>query len=210
MITLDNVMNRTEIIESYILNGENRKAASLLKEIRGEINCSQYGDAFEKVLLIETAKKLNQDVSGFYCNIQKLSESLFSQNCSDGVSVINYLCKLVKDAAQEAYERAFNKALGFIEENLCDNQLSAGAAAEYAGVSASVLVKLFKEKCHISPGDFISESRVKRSQKLLLEEFSVAKAALSVGFSSTESYIRAFKKFTGFTPGEWKRNKLFL
>ena len=136
-------MNRTEIMVTHILNCENRRAASLLKEIREKITCSKYGEAFEKVFLIETAKKLNQDISGFYCDIKKLSEALFSENAPDGVSVINYLCSLVKDVAQEDYDRAFNKAHRFIEENLCNNQLSAGAVAEYAGVSASTLVKLF-------------------------------------------------------------------
>lgn len=203
-------MKRIKLIATHILNGENRKAVCLLKKIREENDCLEYAEAFEKVMLIETAKKLNEDISGFYLDTEELSKSLFSQNPPDEISVINHMCRIAKGAASEDYNRAFAKAMQFIEKNLCNNQLSVGAAAEYAGVSGSTLVKLFKEKCRMSPGDFMSESRVKRSLKLLSDGASVAETALAAGFTSSESYIRAFKKYMKVTPGEWKRNKLFL
>ena len=60
----------------------------------------------------------------------------------------------------------------------------------------------------ITPGDYIGKGRTKKSLELLKENTSVENTALSVGFSSVESYIRAFRKHMGMTPGMWKKKYL--
>ena len=60
----------------------------------------------------------------------------------------------------------------------------------------------------VTPGDYIGQKRCIKSIEYLKENKSVEKAALSVGFSAVETYIRTFRKHTGMTPGMWKKKNL--
>ena len=169
--------------------------------------CSKYADAREKILLVEAAKHLNDSLPTFYADINCLAEDLFEGKLSSK-DTIDFLCTKVKDSVKEDRQTAFSKALAFIEENLLRNQLSVAASAEYAGISQSSLVKLFADNMGITPGDYIGKKRCQKSIELLREDTSVENTALSVGFSSVESYIRAFRKHMEMTPGTWKKKYL--
>lgn len=203
-------MHRAELLTKFIASGENRSAAALLDKLCDENSCCEYAAALIKILLVETAKRLNDSIAGFYCDAEKLAKELFSDNPPPADSVIASMCKGVREAGRENHKLIFRKALRYLEQNMCDNQLSVGSAAEYAGISKSGLVKLFTENAGVTPGDYLSKLRTEKSLQYLEADLPVTRAASNVGFSSSESYIRAFKKHMGTTPGAWKRNKLFL
>lgn len=207
---LTEAMQRVELLTKLIEKGEKRVASDLLDKIYGEHQCFLYAAALEKILLVQTAKLLNDTVSGFYLDSENLAAQLFSQTPPARDTVLDTMCTLICDAAQENRLYAFEKAAEYIRCNLCDNQLTIKAAAEYAGVSQSALVKLFMQNAGVKPLDYLSKLRVEESLEYLEKNMSTKQAALNVGFSSCEAYIRAFKKHMGNTPGLWKRNKLFL
>lgn len=210
MTILTDVMQHVQLLTKLIKKGEKRAASALLDEIYKEHKCRLYAEALEKILLIETAKQLNDSIAGFYMDSEKLAQQLFSENPSEKAGVLESMCSLVCEAARENRLYAYEKAAEYIRRNLCDNQLAIKAAAEYAGVSQSMLVKLFAQNAGVTPLDYLGKLRIEESLAYLEDNQTVEQAALSVGFSSCESYIRAFKKHMGTTPGQWKRNKLFL
>lgn len=198
--------HKKQLLE-FIINNENRNAEVFLKKIRENSVCSKYAEAREKILLIETAKGLNRIIPSFYADVKKLTADLFEEKVSVK-DTIAFLCMKVKESAKAEKQTAYTKALEFIEENLLGNQLSVGSAAEYAGVSQSSLIKLFAENIGITPGDYIGKGRCERSLEFLRKNASIEATALSVGFSSVETYIRAFNKHMGMTPGMWKKKNL--
>lgn len=200
-------MEHKNQLVNFIINGENRNAEAFLTEIKERAACSEYAEAREKILLIEVAKCLNDRFPAFYADVKKLTADLFENRLS-AKACIDYLCRKIKDSLKEEKLESYAKALDFIEENLFSNQLTVGAVAEYTGVSQSGLVKLFCENTGITPGDYIGKGRCEKSLDLLKENMSVENAALSVGFSSVETYIRTFKKHMGLTPGMWKKKYL--
>ena len=200
-------MTGADELISLIKKGEKNKAEKLLQEICMKTFCQEHAVALKKILLTEAAKKLNSEVPGFYCDEAALSRSMFSQNPPSGEEVIGMFCQSLRDALREDNLRAFSKARAYIDGHLCDSQLSVGNAAEYAGISQSLMVKLFKENEAQTPGDYLGKKRVEKSLPLLDEGLSVSQAALLTGFCACETYIRTFKKHMGVTPGEWKRNK---
>ena len=200
-------MEHKDKLIDFVLNNENRKAESLLTKIREASECDTYADAREKILLIETAKSLNDNLPNFYADVKKLTVDLFESNVSVK-DAIDFLCAKVKDSLKAERQTAYLKALAYTRENLCSNQLSVSSAAEYAGISQTGLIKLFAENMGITPGDYIGKGRCEKSLELLKENASVESTALSVGFSSVESYIRAFRKHMGMTPGMWKKKYL--
>ena len=200
-------MEYCEELVKYIESNENRNAIAFLEKLRSNSPCRAYGDAREKILITEVAKLLNKRLPSVYANEKTLIKNLFE----DGMSTekaIEMLCTLVRDCTKEDKKTSFQKALSYIEENLFSCQLTVGSVAEYSGLSQSELVKLFKENVSVTPGDCIGEKRCIKSIEYLMENKSVEKASLSVGFSAVETYIRTFKKHMGMTPGMWKKKNL--
>lgn len=200
-------MEYCEELLKYILNSENRNAIAFLEKLRSNSPCRAYGEAREKILIIEAANLLNKKLPFVYADEKALIKNLFE----DGMStekVIEMLCALVRNFTKEDKQASFQKALSYIEEKLFSCQLTVGNAAEYSGLSQSELVKLFKENISVTPGDYIGQKRCIKSIEYLKENKSVEKAALSVGFSAVETYIRTFRKHTGMTPGMWKKKNL--
>ncbi len=201
-------MQKLNVLTTLIEKEDKRAAISLLKGIYKENSCEGYASAFEKILLIETAKELNDRVRGFYIDAEQMKTVLFSENPPTSEEVVNSLCLAMNDAASLERLNAYEKAQEYINHNLTDNQLTTGAAAEYAGVTQSTLAKLFSRNAGITPGYYLNKLRVEKSMEYLKEGLSVEKTSLKVGFSSCETYIRVFKKLMGKTPGEWKRNNV--
>ncbi len=201
-------MQKLKILTTLIEKEDKRAAISLLKDIYKENECDGYASALEKILLIETAKELNDKVRGFYIDAEEMKKALFSDNPPASEEVVNHLCLAMNDAASLERLNAYEKAQEYINRKVTDNQLTTRSAAEYAGVTQSTLAKLFFRNAGVTPGYYLNKLRVEKSMEYLKEGLSVEKTSLKVGFSSCETYIRVFKKLMGKTPGEWKRNNV--
>lgn len=203
---MENVVELTEFITKL----EKNHAIAFLDKISSDASCQKYAQAREKILLAEVAKELNKQLPSFYVDAKGFAESLFSENPPSTQEAIDILCQAIKAAGRENKERTLKKALGYIAENICDNQLAIGNVAEYAGISPSLLTKLFAENMGTTPVDYLGKLRVQKSLEFLKTDLSVEQAAEKSGYTSTETYIRVFKRVMGITPGAWKRNNLFL
>lgn len=200
-------MEYCEELVKYILNSENRNAIAFLEKLRSNSPCKSYGEAREKILITEAVRQLNKKLPFVYVDEKTLIKNLFVDGMS-AEKAIESLCTLVRNCTREDKKSAFQKAISYIEENLFSCQLTVGGVAEYSGLSQSELVKLFKENIAVTPGDYIGEKRCVKSIEYLTENKSVERVALSVGFSTVETYIRTFKKHIGMTPGMWKKKNL--
>ncbi len=203
-------MKRLEKLTEFIINGERSRAEILLDNIYKENECPAYCRAFEKILLTEAAQRLNDSVRGFYIDCGKLKTALFSDNPPTRKTVLDSFRDILSDAATAEDILAYEKAMDFIKRNLTDCQLSVRATAEYSGLSDGALLKLFREHSGKTTSEYINSERVTMSLAFLENGETVEQASEKCGFSSAETYIRAFKKYMGTTPGVWKRNKLFL
>ena len=199
-------MQKIKTLTALIEKEDKRGAISFLKDIYKENDCAGYASALEKILLIETAKELNDKVRGFYINAEEMKTILFSEKPPASEEIVTNLCLAMNDVASEKRLNAYEKARDYIKRNLTDNQLTTLKVAEYAGVTQSVLAKLFSRNAGVTPAYYLNKLRVEKSMEYLKEGISVEKTSLKVGFSSCETYIRVFKKLMGKTPGEWKRN----
>lgn len=197
-------------LTELILKREKNKAKAFLDDITEKTSHEGYAHALVCVILNETRKKLCNQNEGFYLDEKELFDSLFPQDgqCDVG-DIIDRLCEEVKNSDRENRKRMFLKAIAYIDENLSDCNLSVGNAARYAGVSQGRLSKLFEKYKGTTPLEYIKHRRVEKSMPKIKEKNpSVKDIAISVGFSSVEGYIRAFKKQYSMPPGQW--NKLFI
>ncbi|HEX8265629.1 MAG TPA: AraC family transcriptional regulator [Pyrinomonadaceae bacterium] len=100
------------------------------------------------------------------------------------------------------------KALGFIDENLeCEEDLSLEKIAGEVGMSYFHFSRTFKQSMGVSPNNYITRRRIELAKKLLAySEAPIADIALQVGFASQSHFTTMFRRQTGMTPKDYRRN----
>jgi len=97
-----------------------------------------------------------------------------------------------------------DKAIGFIQGNPKEN-LSLQRIAENAGFSLNYFDSLFRRHTGYSPVGYARVYKLTRSAlELRRTETNVLDIALEFGYSSPESFSRAFKAFYGMPPAEYR------
>ena len=78
-------------------------------------------------------------------------------------------------------------------------------------ISASYLSTYFKEKMGTNFSDYVQSHRMKQAIILLeTTELKIVEVASRVGYQSVNSFIRNFKRFTGYPPGEFRKKQIEL
>lgn len=94
----------------------------------------------------------------------------------------------------------------YIEDHL-DEDLSRNTLAELACLNPSYLARLFRNKTGYSLVDYITNRKIERVQKLLATtNLSVSQIAFSVGYTNMPYFSKVFKKVSGCTPVEYRKN----
>ena len=95
--------------------------------------------------------------------------------------------------------------LGYIEEHL-DEQICLLTLAGLARLSEHHFCRTFKQSFGVPPHQFHVQQRMERAKVLLADRTaSVTDIALTLGYSQTSSFSNAFRKMTGWTPTEYRR-----
>ncbi|MNF09206.1 HTH-type transcriptional regulator YesS [compost metagenome] len=75
------------------------------------------------------------------------------------------------------------------------------------GLNGKYLSRLFKEAFGVKLVDFMVHVRIEESKRLLTQtSLSLQQIANAVGYIHDISYIRAFKKIEGVTPGDYRKS----
>lgn len=90
-------------------------------------------------------------------------------------------------------------------------ELRLNELAEKTGRSLHHVSQVINENKHISFSDFVNEYRVDEAKELLLSprasEITIFAISLEVGFNSKTAFYNAFKKITGKTPSQFKKEQ---
>lgn len=130
-----------------------------------------------------------------YKNISELIESTYN--------MYSLLCKYVEeDNISESLRKKFEQ---LINDNFADKNLSLNEVAEKLDISPSYLSRYIKKVSDMGFGDYLNKVRIEKSKLLLAEnEKNINEIADTVGYTSTNSFIRSFKRLEGLTPGKYK------
>ena len=73
-------------------------------------------------------------------------------------------------------------------------------------MNKTAFCKFFKERTNTTFVTFVTEVRINYAKRLLLEqEKDMVEICFECGFNNVSNFNRQFKKQTGITPGEYKR-----
>ena len=92
------------------------------------------------------------------------------------------------------------RALDYIEENLCD-ELEISKIAARAYLSPFYFQRVFNAVCGLTVGEYIRNRRLSLAgEELSYSRLKVIDVALKYGYDSPDSFSRAFTKFHGISP----------
>ncbi|MGC4128161.1 MAG: AraC family transcriptional regulator [Bergeyella sp.] len=96
------------------------------------------------------------------------------------------------------------------DKNYLDSNLSLELVAEKINISKSHLSRIINAELGKNFSDYVNELRVEEAKSYLenpdFQNYTLVAIGLEAGFNSKTTFNNAFKKFTGITPLEYKRN----
>ena len=99
------------------------------------------------------------------------------------------------------------RVLEFIEQHLAE-EISLAALAELADLSVYHFARLFKQSFGVPPHRYHMARRMERARRLLQRPtLSVTQIGIQIGFRETSSFTRAFRRYTGLTPSDYRRHR---
>lgn len=101
-------------------------------------------------------------------------------------------------------------SLAYMEDHLCEDIKTEDVARE-CYCSKSTLEKLFRCVEHISVHDYIVRRRMMKAARLMMDrqDMALLDIALIYGYSTNESFTRAFKQVWNCKPSEFRKNSRF-
>jgi AraC-like DNA-binding protein len=92
----------------------------------------------------------------------------------------------------------------FVKDNYTDVNITVSYVAEKFNMSPSYCSRVFKQHIGVRLFDFIQTQRLEAAKSLLDSSLSVKDIAEQVGFSSTLTMNRAFKRYEGTCPSKFR------
>jgi AraC-like DNA-binding protein len=108
---------------------------------------------------------------------------------------------------QEAHRAVDKILLGvkYIDRHFTED-MTLEAIAEKSDITPNYFTKLFHDCFHVKLWDYITAKRIDEAKRLLSsrEDMTILEIATACGFHNTANFNRAFLKFTGITPRDYK------
>ena len=138
--------------------------------------------------------------------LEKLLSSRTMQELEDVVFQILGQLHAQHDQTQDQLGAKLEAVTHYISANYYDENLSVQMLADRFGLSLPYLSREFKNMKGIGVLNYINQYRIDKAKEILLHdgEATLADVARRVGYSSSQTLIRIFKRYEGVTPGQFR------
>jgi AraC-like DNA-binding protein len=159
------------------------------------------------------AEAINDDLVRLHATMAKLRAAPSRARNVLAAQARALMCLVVTSAAQllasgrasrnaDSYTRA---ACDYMADHLTED-IDVSRIAEHLGISASRLHTLFRQKSGTTPNDYLQRLRIDAACKeLAASDAAITTIGLRLGFSSSQYFATCFRKYTGMTPGAFRR-----
>jgi len=181
--------------------------------------------AMEEVFGAKAAKVRLRDLSAFTDPdlnwlMERVREELMARRASalrvQGLAelIATHLARNYAEVAQDASSGGpslpgfkLKQITDWVDSHL-DEEFDLEQLAARAGLSKFHFHRLFKSASGVSPGKYQLNARMKEARRRLREtKQSVVSVALDLGFSSPSHFAQVFRRETGLTPSEYRRQR---
>lgn len=124
-------------------------------------------------------------------------------------SVMETLCGVVRSRKSDSHMRTIEAIKAYIQSAYSDSALTLYRVAEQVERPEKYISQLFKEATGINLSDYLENVRMEQASILLKQEaLTVDEIAARVGYNSSHSFRRAFKRVTGVSPSVFRQSAL--
>ncbi len=169
---------------------------------------------FERLAALNPFMTLEQSNPESYDNNKTLVQSIIYNKQRpewlkmESRGIIYQLCaRFVADAKAKSFtkDKRVLRTIRLIHERLSEH-ISVDQLAHEADLSPEHYIRLFCKVIGVTPMLYINHKRIEKAQLLLLTtESSVKEVAQTLGFTDNSYFVRVFKRVTGITPSEYRR-----
>lgn len=145
--------------------------------------------------------RLSSHFSGQIESARTIKESLALQE-----EMIRSFCLLVKEHSLSQYSFYVGQTITLVQYDLTAD-LSLKTTAAQLNVNPSYLSNLFHKECGCTLTEFVNRQRIDRAVLLLSNsKKAVQDIAAECGIQDVNYFIKLFKRQTGLTPNQYRRN----
>lgn len=114
-----------------------------------------------------------------------------------------------RPAAGGLAPRQLRRTTEYMLSRVADS-LSLSELAAIAGLSPHHFCRAFRQSTGQPPHAWLTARRIERAQEMMLthKAMGLTEVALSVGYSTQAAFGVAFRRVTGKTPGQWRRERV--
>lgn len=216
---IESIYNYENEIMKAVSQGQTHKADILLSGFSGASFSRRLSDPVRNLknyciimntLLRKAAQNggvhpiyLDRISSDFARKIEGLTTTDAAQDFMTGM--FRSYCRLVKTHSMRRYSPPIQKAVTYIDFDLTAD-LSLHTLATMQNVSPSYFSALFKQETGQTLTDHVNQKRVQYAMQLLSSTMlQVQTVAQYSGFSDMNYFSKVFKKYTGKTPSEYRK-----
>lgn len=185
---------------------KNKKDSDRIQKLWTEVTEEAWKLHTEGRLLIQWLKKLDHVAElerepDFYDRLDG-----FDGLKKTGEAYSEELLKKEKEELPEGISPAVRCAVQFVRDNY-QKPISLQDAAGAADVNPAYLSYLFKQEMEIGFSNYLQDCRIGCARELLVNtNYKVREIAIMAGFSDYHYFSRTFKKVTGLSPAEFRKN----
>lgn len=213
-------LDKERLLLRAIKEGDLQDAQRLLNELLGHIYFSTGGDfsatrarALELLaLLSRAAAEGGADVDQVLILNQRFIKESDYLSTTDQLTiwlnrVIERYTALVFDLVEVKHKDIIYKAIHYMKRRFSE-KLTLEETAQHVGFSPTYFSKIFKDEMGVTFNSYLGGLRVERSKMLLLSgEHSIGEICAEVGFEDQSYFIKVFRKYTGVTPGKFRKQQ---
>ncbi|MFP7295626.1 response regulator [Neobacillus niacini] len=206
-------------LENHIKSGLPEKANETLIELEKAIvdrksvalsDLKVLALKFSTMVFFEIEKWKKEDTTNSFNSSEVYKDIMEIRTLKEMIEIMNNLIEewssVMYKKKENNYYSHVDQAIKYIQGNFHDSSLTLQKVAELIHVSTPYLSNLFKMEKGFNFGDYLLELRMKRAMELLSEgNIKTYEVCEQVGYSNPQYFGICFKKYTGFTPAEFKK-----
>ena len=200
-----NEKSAQEILKSVFANNQidHSTPRMVIDLLLGEIEATFLKAILE--IMSKEKEQMNQMISNLLNNGRLITTT---ESISSLFSMIEDICDYVNQHKGSHNDYLKKEILSYLESNFRNANLSRGSVAEHFNVSESYLSTFIHEQTGKNYVSLVERLRLECACNELLDtEKTIDQVASSVGYTSTHSFRRAFKRYYGYTPVQYKTDR---
>ena len=148
-----------------------------------------------------------QEYQKYFSELEKEHRIPLNEQNTSTLGMYRSLCALVNEKKTKEAGKMMPAILAFLDANYGDPDLSLTMVADTFQISVPYLSSLFKASAGVNFSNYVEDVRIEKAKGLLKNtSLSVGEIAVATGYSSTNSFSRAFRRVTGDSASEYRKN----